>query len=214
MSTSLVSIWEDCMINNKDFVFSRKLLVDKNSDRELKYLLKYIFESVLEWKPETLENYATYELFKWLKLESVCECIKFPAGFSPKTHPYYIAHYLYSNSVNIDKNHVISIYCDYIDGNITKLPNGFFLGDTGLNNLNILCNYFVEQYLCDKTLKEIYDYFYNTPADFLIKTKLDKFYKKLYDSPLDLLHGGLDIKRSEFYYNYYKMLQSAKKVIK
>ena len=171
-------------------------------------LLHYVFDELLEWTPNMVKNYITWDLLDWLKLTPAVNKMTFPPELNPKKDLFYIAALLYPDEISYNhRDFVLQVYEKVLSKELNKYPKRFFSSATGMENLHICFKYAVLQKMYDKSLQDIYMYF-SIPANarkFLNETKLQLAYKKHYDNAIDLLHMSLDYgERNDFYYHFAK----------
>lgn len=212
MNYSICMEYENYILGNATSYKIIKSNMNKGDieDRTLS-LLRYVFEYLLEWTPQMVRDYISWDLLKWLKLDAAIKKIEFPVELDPNTDLFYIAHILYPDEIKYrQKDFTLQVYDKVMKGDKRKFPKGFFSMKNGQSNLKICFLYCVQQSLYDLSLKEQYMYFSDLKKanEFLKKTNLRTAYYKYYKTVLELFHDSLGNMSSELYYQYARFLYS------
>lgn len=210
MNYAICTEYENYILGNSNSYKIVKSNMNKGDVEERTLsLLRYVFEDLLEWTPQMVRDYLTWDLLKWLKLDIAIKKIEFPSELDPQKDLFYIAHILYPKEIRYrQKDFTLQVYDKVMKGEKRKFPKGFFSMKNGQNNLKICFLYCVQQNLYDLSLKEQYLYFSDVKQanDFIKKTNLRTAYYKYYKTILELFHDSLGDAASELYYQYARFL--------
>ena len=180
---------------------------DDTSKNYALYIIKFAVEKYLRWDPQDMKDHFTKEIAIQMKLEQLMKYIDFPPELNRDTDYYYLATYLYPNSVKIDiKELVLRTYKDVLSGNLCKFPKEYLSGTQGMMRAGICLQYMINQHLTFHTVKDMYKYFSEpTGAKILKEYRLNNICNEIYEHPIDYLHESLpERQKDEFWYHYYR----------
>lgn len=200
----LILEYEDVLLGKKANVSSTYINKD-NPEPDVIAVLKYVFEDILGWDPETVRKFTTKELLKQLNLTRLTNKIEFPPELDREKDMFYIAWILYPQTIHHTKRElVLQVYQQVLDGYLVKFPKNFFLTASGEINACICLQYAINQYLKITSIQELYEMFsdINKARDFLREVKLWVPCQDIYDHPIDMLHDCLGTQRNDLYYMY------------
>lgn len=169
-------------------------------------LLRYIFKYYLRWRPEQVRDCLTPEVVKTMRLEALINRIPSPPEVKRSTELYFVAWYIYPETVNVSKSElIIKVYMDVINGTISKFPKGYFDGNDGYLRARLLLLIMIREFLTFDSLESLYAFFAGENGRKAIaQYKLTVPLRELYTHPLDYLHDALseDQKSEELYTKY------------
>ena len=170
-------------------------------------IMKYAFESFLNWSPEDVKRLINPKIIRLMKLENVIKYIQFPGELNPKTDLFYIAHLMYPNIIHYNSREItLKVYKDILNKKIYRFPKDFFEDDEGVNRARLCFRYMVQNYFHFHNLEEMYEYFASSKGKKALKEyQLLSVCDVLYSHPLDYMHDSLiEEQQDEFLYNYLK----------
>ena len=189
----LIMEYEDILLGKrKDF--SSEYMGKSTSTKDIKEILKYVYEDLLHWSPSTIRDYNNSVLVENLHLTRPVKKISFPTELSPEEDLFYIAKFLYPDKIRCSKkNLTLRVYERVMNGELVKFPKKFFSDAEGELNLNICFQYVVSQQLQVKSIEELYVYFSDRDRgiEFLKEHRLHGPFMDYYEYPIDLLHESL-----------------------
>jgi len=203
---SLLCDYEYTLLRMKE---NYKLKDEETSDREAelnaRYLLRFVFEELLHWRPQDVKNYLNADIIKMFKLKNCISKVqeKYPQELSPETDYFYIASYLYPDEVPYHKDRVvIDIYNQVLNKKIS-FPNRFFSGRGGKENFKICLFYSISTDFFGKSAEYIYEYFSSDKAGkYMKKISLANHYNKFYETIIEAVHDALpDADKNDLLYH-------------
>ena len=205
--------YEDILLGKrKDF---SSVYMGKNaSQTNIKSILKFAFEELLGWTPETVRDYTDHNLIKALHLERPVKKLYFPPEVSRETDLFYLAGILYPETIHFSKKELIlKVYQEVLDGKIAKYPKNFFTSSDGKLTACTCLYYALKQFLNITSIDELYAYFADrTQANaFLKRVRLKVPCDDIYEYPIDMLHDSLpETQRDELCYRFERFLAEMK----
>ena len=178
-----------------------------------RYLLKYIFRYIFRWDPFEVRDYLNKDLVRRYKLGNCIKNIPFPPELDKDDYSY-VASWLYPKVVPYKKETVVLEKYERVLRNKDKLPSGFFLDQSGHENLMICLRYVLSIYFIGQTSNDIYEFFSKSKnaSAFMAKYKLSSHWRKFYNLPIEAVHNALpEDDRSEFMYRYCIFMSSYSK---
>ena len=205
---SAIAEYEDTLLNKRKAVSSYYFSYEKAGNMKLALqIMKYAFDTYLEWSPQELRDSLTIEILERLKLKPFLRFIQFPPELNPKTDLFFIAWQLYPNTVHYSENDLIlRVYQNLLDKKIQKYPKEFFTGTDGLLRAQVCLQYMIGQHLTFRTIREMYAYFASPACEKMLrKYRLLTICYDLFDSPLEYLHTALPKgQKNVFWYRFYQ----------
>lgn len=221
IKTSLLIDYEKVAINKKYKNYKVKQK-DEEADEEIKnavYILKYVFNNILEWSPTMVRDYFTPDIAEWLNLTNCTSKIPFPSELDKNKDFFYIASYIYPKEVPYKKkNIVLDMYEQERYKERPKFNKDFFNLANGKENYDICLRYILAERFINSEKEEIYAYFANNKQgrQFLRENNLLKPLSQHYDCVLEAVHNALNEadKDETLYYYYYLMSELKRKKIR
>ncbi len=208
MKVSLLMDYEKIMIR-EDKQNYKVVQKHEETDEGLKnavYLLKYIFENILEWTPYMIRDYFTPEISEWLHLENCVTKIPFPPELDHYKDYFFVAHYLYPKTLPYNKKKsVLEIYERERRKKSPKFPRNFFLNKEGKENFNICLKYVISENFYTLDSEDIYDFFSEPKRakKFMSENYLTAPCNNHYTSIFEAIHSILpEGDKNETYYQY------------
>lgn len=204
---SAIAEYEDTLVGKRKSVSVYYFSYGESGNMRLALqIMQYAFETYLDWEPQVLRDYLTFEVLDRLKLRFLLRYIVFPPELNPKEDLFYIAWLIYPKTIHYGpKELTLRVYQKLMDKEIQKFPKEFFTGRDGVTRSQICLRYLIEHQLNITSIKELYEYF-STDActKMLRKNKLLVVSRDLYDSQVDYLHCSLaEEQRDDFWFRYY-----------
>ena len=169
------------------------------------FLMKYIFENILEWTPYMIRDYFTPEIAKWLHIDYCVAKIPFPPELDHNNDYFFVAHYLYPDILPYNKKKaVLEVYNRERNKKSPKFPRKFFQDKAGKDNLDICLKYIISENFYAMDNKAIYDYFSDIKRakKFIDDCSLATPVKNHYSSVLNAIHSVLpEGDKDETYYH-------------
>lgn len=194
--------YEDILLGKrKDF--SSEYMGKRTAVRDVKAILKYVYEDLLHWSPQTIRDYNNPVLIQKLHLNRPVKKIDFPPELSPQDDLFYIAKFLYPDIIKCSKkNLTLRAYERVMSGNLVKFPKKFFSDAEGELNLCICFQYAVSQHIKVQSIEELYDYFSSREKglEFLKTYRLYNPFLDYFEYPIDLLHASLPTAQKNLLY--------------
>lgn len=198
----LIMEYEDILLGKrKDF--SSEYMGKTAITKDIKEILKYVYEDLLHWSPKTIRDYNNTELVERLHLTRPIKKIPFPAELTPEEDLFYIAKFLYPDKIKCSKkNLTLRVYERVMNGDLAKFPKKFFSDAEGELNLNICFQYVVAQQLQVESIEDLYEYFSDKDkgVEFLKTNRLHGPFLDYYEYPIDLLHESLPSSQKNMLY--------------
>ena len=212
----LIMEYEDILLGKrKDF--SSEYMGKTTINKDIQAILKYVYEDLLHWTPQTIRDYNNPVLIEKLHLTRPVRKIDFPPELSPEDDLFYIAKFLYPDIIKCSKkNLTLRVYERVISGDLLKYPKKFFSDAEGELNLNICFQYAVSQHMHVKSIEELYDFFADKEKgiEFLKENRLHNPFLDYYEYPIDLLHASLPTSQKNLLYYVNGRLKSEISVFK
>lgn len=198
----LIMEYEDILLGKrKDF--SSEYMGKTAIAKDIKEILKYVYEDLLHWSPQTIRDYNNPTLVESLHLTRPIKKIDFPAELTHEEDLFYVAKYLYPDKIKCSKkNLTLRVYERVMSGDLVKFPKKFFSDAEGELNLNICFQYAVAQKLHVKSIEDLYEYFADREQglEFLKENRLYNPFLDYYEYPIDLLHESLPSSQKNMLY--------------
>lgn len=198
----LIMEYEDILLGKrKDF--SSEYMGKTAIAKDIKEILKYVYEDLLHWSPQTIRDYNNPTLVESLHLARPIKKIDFPAELTHEEDLFYVAKYLYPDKIKCSKkNLTLRVYERVTSGDLVKFPKKFFSDAEGELNLNICFQYAVAQKLHVKSIEDLYEYFADREQglEFLKENRLYNPFLDYYEYPIDLLHESLPSSQKNMLY--------------
>lgn len=198
----LLMEYEDILLGKrKDF--SSEYMGKGALSKDVKEILKYVYEDLLHWSPSTIRDYNNPALVKNLHLLRPIKKIPFPVELTAEEDLFYVAKYLYPDKIRCSKkNLTLRVYERIMSGDLIKFPKKFFADAEGELNLNICFQHAVSQHLCVTSIEELYNYFADKEkgVEFLKEHRLHSPFLDYYEYPIDLLHESLPSSQKNMLY--------------
>lgn len=205
--------YDECMMGNRKS-YSSALMAKGQGPYLCAELLRLIFKYYMHWSPIEIRDLLDKRYIEAFKIEPLVNRIPCPPEVNPKREFYYIAWYLYPETVNVKPAElVIKLYMDIINNNLSKFPKGYFDGNTGYIRARLLLLTMIREFLPKfDNLESLYAYFASDNGRRCINAyKLSVPLRELYSSPLDYLHDSLsDWQKDDDLYEKYSTMVHAK----
>lgn len=203
--------YDDCLMGNRKS-YSSALMAKGQGPYLCAELLRLIFKYYVHWNPTDVRDRLDKRYIDALKIEPLVNRIPCPPEVNPKKEFYYVAWYLYPETVNVKPAElVIKLYMDIINNNLVKFPKGYFDGNTGYIRARLLFLTMVREFLPKfDCLEAMYAYFASDKGRQCINAyKLSVPLRELYGSALDYMHDSLSDwqKDDELYEKYSKIVK-------
>lgn len=202
-SLGFIVEYEDILLK-KTQGFSTVYLKKDTQQKNIKALLRYIFESMLGWGPETTRDYLTESIVEKLHIRSLIRRLDFPSELNNERDLFYVSMALYPKEITFPKRtYILSIYQKVRDKKLVKFPKKFFLGSTGKLNCSICFRYALQQDMYADNLYDLYMFFADDKkgTDFIRDAMLYTPYHAYYETPIDMLYDCLpEEQQSELFY--------------
>lgn len=204
---SIIAEYEDTLIGKRKSISPFYFSYGETGNMKLALqVMKYAFETYLQWSPQDLQACLTYEVLERLHLKSLLRYVVFPPELDVSQDLFYIAWLLYPETLHFDqKDLILRVYQKLLEGRQQKFPKEFFTGSDGLTRSQVCLRYMIEQYLTFSSIKDMYAFFAAEACHKVLrKYKLLVVCRDLYDTPVDYLHASLARgQQDEFWYRYY-----------
>lgn len=191
---------------------------DQESNEGVKnaiYLLKYIFEYILEWSPYMIRDYFTPEISSWLHVKNCVNKIDFPPELDQNKDYFYVAHFLYPKILPYNKKKsVLEVYNRERLKKTPEFPRKFFQDKVGKENLDICLKYIISENFYSMDNKDIYDFFADNKlakqfiAENYLTTPINNHYGDIFEAVHSVLPEG---DKDETYYQYLRFNEYLKK---
>lgn len=183
---------------------------DENNEKTALVIMRYAFESFLQWTPQDIKNCINWEILQTMKLDTLIKHIKFPGELTPRTDLDYIAHLLYPNIIHFDsKEKTLRIYKNVLSKKVYRYPREFWEGPEGEARARFCLRYMLQNCMVFHNVEEIYKAFSGREGIKILKDyQLYVPCELIFGSPVDYLHVTLSqSQKDEFLYHYYKFKQ-------
>ena len=204
---SAIAEYEDMLIGKRQAMPAYYFNYNANGNMKLTLqIMKYAFDTYLQWSPEQLRDCLTYEILERLKLQFLLRHIVFPVELDSAKDLFYIAWKLYPKTVHFnEKDLILRVYKNLLDKKIQKYPKEFFDGRQGDLRAQVCLRYMIEQFLPFNAIDELYDYFASVKCVRVLRqNKLLIACRDLYDTPVEYLHKSLSKEQqNQFLYRFY-----------
>lgn len=208
LNQALINEYENILLGKKQnfssFFFEKG---EYANEQNALLVFKYAFEYYLKWDPLTLRDVLDFETLKKLKLHLLLKYVRFPAELDPEVDLFYIAWKLYPSVINFSQRDlIVRVYDNLLNGKISKFPKDFFTGSMGIVRAGVCLQHLLSNYMQFGNLEHIYSTFGKKDImNTLKKYKLNVVCKDVFDSPVDYLHLSLPKEQqNECYFSYYK----------
>ena len=199
----LIMEYENILLG-KQKDFSSEYMGKSTMEKDIREILKYVYEDLLHWTPQMIRDYNNLVLIQKLHLTRPIRKINFPPELSETDDLFYVAKFLYPDIIHCSKkNLTLRVYERILTGELTKYPKKFFSDAEGELNLNICFQHAVSQFLQVKSMEELYNYISNKEKgyEFLKTYRLHNAFLDYYEYPIDLLHASLpSAQKNELFY--------------
>lgn len=176
-------------------------------------ILKYAFEHLLHWSPDTALEWFNRDIAKQLKLEVYVKMFEFPMELDPRIDYWYAVYKVYPDYIPIDtRSLTIRVYEQLLQQKRERFPVRFFSGIDGQNKAAICLNYAVNKYLTFVNLNEYYAFFAGSKGvNFVKEVRLTSVCKETFADVLEYANYALhQDQRNEFLYNFQRFCQKNK----
>lgn len=217
IKTSLLVDYEKVMVNDKykNYKVVQQYEEAQEGVKNAAYIIRYVFESILEWSPSMIRDYFTPQISKWLNLENCIDKIPFPSELDKSRDYFYIASFLYPKELPYKKKHIVlDLYEKERCKKKPKFNRGFFKHANGKENFNICMRYIVSEKFINASKEDIYSFFSeNKPSRaFLRENNLLDAMSVHYSTPLEAVHNVLpDVDKDDTLYYYYMITSELKR---
>lgn len=202
----LIREYTETLINKRPHIASFYLNGVAMAQEEVALnIIRYVFENLLHWNPDTALNWFGKEIIKKLKLQPYIKMITFPIELDSKVDYWYIVYKAYPNQIAMDtRSLTLRIYNQIIQKKREKFPNRFFNGLDGQFKAAICLNHAIDKHLSFNNLNEYYAFFASNEGKRFIKdVRLSKVCKEVFSDPLEFAHYALHPdQRNEFLYKF------------
>lgn len=185
--------YDDCMMGRRKS-FSSAMMAKGQGPHLCAELLRLIFQYYMHWTPVRVRDILDKRYIDALHIEPLINRIPCPPEVNPKKEFYYVAWYLYPETVNVKPAElIIKLYMDVVNGNLVKFPKGYFDGNLGYIRARLLFLTMVREFLPKfESLEAMYAYFASEKGRQCINAyKLSVPLRELYGSPLAYMHDSL-----------------------
>lgn len=201
--------YDDCLMGNRKS-YSSALMAKGQGPHLCAELLRLIFKYYMHWSHTDVRDRLNKEYIEALRIEPLVNRIPYPPEVNPKKEFYYVAWYLYPETVNVKPAElVIKLYMDIINNNLVKFPKGYFDGNIGYIRARLLFLTMVREFLPPfDCLERMYAFFASDKGRQCINAyKLAVPLRELYSSALDYMHDSLsDWQKDDDLYEKYSKI--------
>lgn len=198
--------YDDFLLGNRKS-FSSALMSKGQGPHLCAQLLKLIFKYYMHWSPTEIRDKLNQNYIDILRIEPLINRIPCPPEINPKREFYYVAWYLYPETVNAKPPELtIKLYMDVLKGDLVKFPKNYFDGNIGYIRARLLFLTMVKEFLPKfENIESMYRFFASDKGRQAINTyKLNVPLRELYGSSLAYLHDSLpERQRDESLYKKY-----------
>jgi len=189
---SIINDYEEALMNNRKGVPVAYFQSTKEqNERKALVVFKYAIEYILGYDPIAARDKLDYETLEKLKLAELLNYINFPPEIDPKKDIFYIAWRLYPFTVNLtEREKVIRVYKQLLDGSRKTYPHNFFSGYSGKTRAKLCLQYLIEQKINPSSVDELYNMFASPNGNKILVSNKLKIYTR-YGTPLEFLHDSL-----------------------
>lgn len=186
------------------------------SEQNALELMRYAFETYLQWTPFELCDWLSWDVLELLKLKPIVRFVRFPLELNPERDLFYIACKLYPRTIHFSEADLtLAVYKKMLSGEIKKYPKEFFSGAEGMNRAAACLVYAIEQFMPVDNVYDLYAAFGKSSINrFLRKQKLMMVCNDLFGDPLDFLHFTLPKQQKQlgmyFYCQFISILNDVK----
>ena len=170
-------------------------------------ILRYAFEELLKWQPETALEWFNQEIAEQLKLKPYLKMISYPNEVDVKEDYWYAVYKTYPQTIKVDvRSLTLRTYDQILSGKRKKFPSKFFAGLDGQYRAATCLNYAINQKLDFKNLNDYYEFFSSAKGmKFIRSVGLQKICRDAFADPLEFTHLSLHPnQRNSFLYNFQK----------
>ena len=206
----LIQNWTEGFASNKPFTLSPQFFSysEEQNNEDAAGLMRYVFEDVLDWTPNDVQNHCSKEVIDLLGLRPAYRALMWPSTYdaSGKRVPLvdsrsgygYVAALLYPNVIRtLGKQKLwIMEYNAMMSGRGQRAFRvDDFLGNDGYDHARLLLNHYLVNNPDERfeNIEDVYKVFSNRKdaEKILRKAKLLIIQQALFKSPLEYLHAAL-----------------------
>lgn len=178
---------------------------DKKSEAISIELVRFVIERYLGWTPEVAYNKLTPDIIRTMKLTLLCQNIYAPSKNYLDKDFYIIIQKLYPDvTANSFVEGTIAVYKKILNGEIERVPKGFFEGIKGETKAILCLRYAMNQKMLIRSNDILERYLFFTTKEglqFIRDAKLWLPLKTIFESPLEYYHlSASPEEKSEFAY--------------